>query len=80
MNDLGKTQTGGFSLSGSIDLSKEAKTPKEFLFKFVDFAARTLDVPPHKRNWQTHILTLYDEAVLLLEKEQASGQPLQNEV
>ncbi len=80
MNDLGKTQTGGFALSGRINLSKKAKNPEEFLFKFVDFAARMLDTSPHKREWQTHILTLYDEAVILLEKEQASGPHHHKEV
>jgi len=68
--DLGNTQTSGFATSGGIDLSKTANTPEEFVLKFADFAARMLDFPPHKRDWQTHILTLYDEAVSILENKQ----------
>lgn len=71
---MGNTQTSGFVTGNNLDLSKEAKTPEEFVFKFVDFAARMLDYPPHKRNWQTHILTLYDEGTRILEKAQGNGQ------
>jgi len=72
--NLGNTQTSGFTMGDNIDLSKPAKNADEFVFKFVDFAARMLDYPPHKRNWQTHVMTLYDEGVRILEEKQASGE------
>ena len=72
--DLGNTQTSGFTCNGKIDLSKPANTPEEFVFKFADFAARMLDEPPHTRNWQTHILTLYDEAINILERSETQNK------
>jgi hypothetical protein len=77
--NLNRTQTSGFQKFGEpVDLrkTKKSKSTQEFLTKFADFAARTLDIEPHKRDWQTGILHLYDEAVMLLEQEQEQEQAL----
>jgi len=40
--------------------------------KFTDFAARMLDKPPHQREWQTHIMQLFDEAIKILENKESN--------
>jgi hypothetical protein len=61
-----KTATSGFNLTDEIDISKEVKTPKEFVLKFIDITERVLDIDPDQRDWQSFITPLMSDAEKVL--------------
>jgi len=67
MNSLGATATGGFMLGNALNLKAEVTTLREFALKFVDNVERMFDIEPHKRDWQTAMIRLKQDAETLLE-------------
>jgi len=61
------TATTGFRLNSKLDLEKEVNTLQEFGLKFVDTVERMLDIDPHRRDWQTAMIRLKQDAEKLLE-------------
>jgi len=58
------TATTGFQLNDDIlsSLERQVHSPQDFAVKFVEIVERTLDLPPDRREWQTYMVRLKDDA------------------